>query len=337
MDQIRVKSSAPVPAKKLENTLSANVVAKEYEATEAEQQLAKKQKLYGGAKEDEEMDWDQTAVEFQHLNDLMDYWKDAASSSLNIYQVASLTKTRGANVLAAGIAVLQLLVIPAVLIQAGFDTGSKGFCELSSWKDHWEMKMCGAAFLIYLAFMYHVADEELMGAKTQKTVLSNPIPMHPQMNFFRFHGQPSCANSWFIFGMYTNTISNYICGLGAILVLYQPAISPLPLNIVLNSVAISFIKNLDDDVVKAKDRKQVAKVIEEYKDTADAAIKKALHSRRRRRLTDAEKAELLHGIFKSISTMNNPAWDYVYRGLYVLGLIVSVIMYISPLWFFICY
>ena len=52
---------------------------------------------------------------------------------------------------------------------------------------------------------------------------------------------------------------------------------------------------------------------------------------------DAEKAELLHGIFKSISTMNNPAWDYVYRGLYVLGLVVSVIMYISPLWFFVCY
>lgn len=63
-------------------------------------------------------------------------------------------------------------------------------------------------------------------------------------HFFRY-GQPEIANVWFIIGMYTNILANYIGGVGAILLLYSQ--SPTPLSILLNALAIGFVNTLDDD------------------------------------------------------------------------------------------
>jgi len=226
------------------------------------------------------------------------------------------------------------------------------------------MKMVGFFFLSYLAFMYRIAHLKLMDvslcSKTNNLswlpfdpprwvkYIFSPVPLHPPMLFFRNHGKPTCANDWFIVGMYVNIFTNYITGIGACLVLYSPEITPLPLNVILNSVAIGFIKGLDDDIVTPLDLAHAAKKIEKYKEkiragffgdilepTEETRIQNGRRSSyyRRPQKTTGDVVEAM----KELSTGKSVIWDYAFWVCYICGLGISLFIYVSPLWFVICY
>ena len=223
-----------------------------------ENQKVKNNKKIG----DEKISFEYAHAEFSNLDAILDAWTEAADGRLSIFTVASLTHKRSAFVRAFAIMFLQMFILPGILINSA-SSSNKNFCHLSPWSSSWIMKLCGASFMVYITFMFFETHDNFMGVKLPKCsskqaiydTLFNSIPPNAQLRFFKFHGQPKCANTWFILGLYVRIFANFISGLGAILVLYDPAISPLPLNLVLNSVAIGFINNLDADVVVKKDRR----------------------------------------------------------------------------------
>ena len=83
------------------------------------------------------------------------------------------------------------------------------------------------------------------------------------MHFYRKFDQEvmaGFANTWYIAGMYFNTISLFVTSVGAIVVIYN---SNTPLEIILNALAIGFINDVDDLIVTKGDCREVESAVME--------------------------------------------------------------------------
>lgn len=182
--------------------------------------------------------------------DLVEFFLTKADDgTLDIYEVTSFTKS-WFNLFRCWLCIaIQLVGVPLVLASV-WQTSEKSWCQMS---DKYIEKILSFLLCLYINFVfwnfYFVIDH----------------PSNLAMRYFDDSNEMlSCANTWYIAGMYINTIALFSTSVSGILIIYN---SGTAVDIILNSLAIGFINEIDDLIVSKGDSKKVSGILTEEKDS----------------------------------------------------------------------
>jgi len=148
---------------------------------------------------------------------------------------------------------IQTVVAPLVVISKVYETLSDDSIEICQhhWKDDWIGKIVACAFAWYvfvqfLKAMRNVTDEK--NAATYLICTKSKIPV--------------ALGASYLWGYTVNLISECYTALASLFLIF---LAPNPLDMVLNSLAILFLNELDDNVASDKDLRVAKSIVERLK------------------------------------------------------------------------